>query len=760
MYSGATFPVLSPGTLPAMDVHVATRALSASRAGRRVRILRLPRFPRGTWVAILFLLPVAASLAGSEPWNAPYDRSDRARSVLYSTFQTPPRHLDPVSSYSENEAVLTGQIYEPPLQYHYLKRPYELEPLTLEAMPEVEYRDAAGRRLEDPVPDGEVVSVVYRLRLRQGIRYAPHPALATDASGRYRYHALAPGEIAKADSLADFTHTGTRELIAADYVHQMKRLAHPDLHSPILGFMERYIVGLAELAQTLRETRSRSEAALDLRKFALPGARVVDRYTFEIVLKERYPQFLYWLAMPFFAPVPWEADCFHDQPGMAERNLNLDWHPLGTGPYRLAENNPNRRMVLVRNPEFRGEPWPSSAGEDGHQESHLGAKVPTLPRIDEIHFMLEKEEIPEWNKFLQGYYDTSSIAPDGFEQAIRFNAQGEPEVTPEMTAKGTRLSVATRMSISYLGFNMLDPVVGGHSERARLLRQALAIAVDFEELISIFGNGRGVPAQGPLPPGIFGHQAGKSGINPMVYRWQQGRAVRRPLEDAKALLADAGYPGGIDPTTNRSLVLHLDATSSGPDTKSLFGWYRKQFSRLGLDLVVRSTDYNRFQEKMQQGDAQIFAWGWNADYPDPENFLFLLYGPNGKARHQGENAANYASPEFDALFQRMRDLPNGTERQQLIDEMVTLVRHDSPWLWGFHPQAYALEHSWMDAAEPNLMARNTLKYRQLDPALRVKLQARWNQPARGVVWLAAGCVLALAALVAWRLRQRTRAVLS
>jgi ABC-type transport system substrate-binding protein len=702
----------------------------------------------------------AASLAGSEPWNAPHDRSDRAREVLYSTFQTPPRHLDPVSSYSENEAVFTGQIYEPPLQYHYLKRPYELEPLTLEAMPEVEYRNALGQRLAEPVAEGEVASVVYRLHLRQGIHYAPHPALARDDAGGYRYHALAPDEIAQADSLADFPHTGTRELIAADYVHQIKRLANPDLHSPILGFMERYIVGLAELAQTLRETRSRSQAALDLRELALPGARVVDRYTFEIVLKERYPQFLYWLAMPFFAPVPWEADRFYDQPGMAERNLTLDWYPLGTGPYRLAENNPNRRMVLVRNAEFRGEPWPSLEGEDASQESPSADGAPTLPRIEEIHFMLEKEEIPEWNKFLQGYYDTSSIAPDGFEQAIRFNAQGEPEITPEMAAKGTRLSVATRMSISYLGFNMLDPVVGGQSERARLLRQALAIAVDVEELISIFGNGRGVPAQGPLPPGIFGHQTGKSGINPMVYLWRQGRAVRRPLEEARALLADAGYPGGIDPATNRSLVLHLDATSSGPDTKSLFGWYRKQFSRLGLDLVVRSTDYNRFQEKMQQGDAQIFTWGWNADYPDPENFLFLLYGPNGKARHQGENAANYASPAFDVLFQRMRDLPNSPERQQVIDEMVTLVRHDSPWLWGFHPQAYALEHAWMDAAEPNLMARNTLKYRQIDPVLRVKMQARWNEPARGVVWLLAGCVLGLATLVVWRLRQRTRTMLS
>ena len=83
--------------------------------------------------------------------------------------------------------------------------------------------------------------------------------------------------------------------------------------------------------------------------------------------------------------------------------------------------------------------------------------------------------------------------------------------------------------------------------------------------------------------------------------------------------------------------------------------------------MIRSTDYNRFQDKMRSGTAQIFQWGWNADYPDPENFLFLFYGPNAKALHRGENASNYRNPEFDALFERMRAMPNSAERQAIID---------------------------------------------------------------------------------------------
>ena len=134
---------------------------------------------------------------------------------------------------------------------------------------------------------------------------------------------------------------------------------------------------------------------------------------------------------------------------------------------------------------------------------------------------------------------------------------------------------------------------------------------------------------------------------------------------------------------------------------------------------------------MRTGTAQIFGWGWNADYPDPENFLFLLYGPNAKVVSQGENASNYQNPEFDALFVRMRAMPNGPERARIIDQMVEIVRRDAPWVWGFHPKAYSLYHSWYGNAKPNLMARNTLKYKTIDPQLRLEARRRWNQP---IVW--------------------------
>jgi hypothetical protein len=146
---------------------------------------------------------------------------------------------------------------------------------------------------------------------------------------------------------------------------------------------------------------------------------------------------------------------------------------------------------------------------------------------------------------------------------------------------------------------------------------------------------------------------------------------------------------------------------------------------------------------MLKGTAQIFQWGWNADYPDPENFLFLLYGPNSKVEHGGENAANYRNPEFDRLFEAMKNMENSPERQRLIDRMMALARKDAPWVWGFFPKDFSLHHSWLMNLKPNLMANNTLKYRRIDPELRTRLQAEWNRPVRWPLLLLLGLLLAL-----------------
>ncbi|VAW72852.1 ABC transporter, substrate-binding protein (cluster 5, nickel/peptides/opines) [hydrothermal vent metagenome] len=697
-----------------------------------------------------FLVSIFLVACGDQPWNSPYLPEQAGKNILYSSFSARPKHLDPAQSYSSNEVVFTGQIYEPPLQYHFLKRPYQLEPLTVTQLPKPYFLDSDGQRLADDAPEQRIAFSVYDIEIKPGIQYQPHPALAKDGKGAFVYHALRESDLDDIDVLADFPKTGSRELVAADYVYEIKRLAHPNLHSPIFGLMADYIVGLKEFAATLRKASEEQgkvdghAAVLKLNDFPLEGAKALDRYRYRIIVRGKYPQFRYWLAMPFFAPVPWEADVFYSQPGMKERNISLDWYPVGTGPYMLTVNNPNRQMILERNPNFRGEIYPDSGEPDDVEAGFLADAGRALPFIDKVIYSLEKEAIPTWNKFLQGYYDASGVSSDSFDQAIQVGGGGDISLTPELKAKGINLNTAVATSNYYMGFNMHDPVVGGNSERARLLRRAITIAMDYEEFISIFANGRGIPAQGPIPPGIFGYQDGEAGMNPYVYNWTPRGPQRKSVEEAQRLLAKAGYPDGRDLATGKPLVLYLDATGGGPDDSARQNWIRKQFAKLDIQLQIRNTDYNRFQDKMLKGTAQIFQWGWNADYPDPENFLFLLYGKNAKYQKNGENAANYSNPEYDRLFEQMKDMPNGAERQETIDRMIDILRHDAPWAFGFHPKQFVLYHDWYFNAKPNLMANNTLKYKRIDPALREQKRHEWNQP---VVWPLGLIALILAMMI-------------
>src|SRR5262249_6707384 len=145
--------------------------------------------------------------------------------------------------------------------------------------------------------------------------------------------------------------------------------------------------------------------------------------------------------------------------------------------------------------------------------------------------------------------------------------------------------------------------VGGYTDKARNLRKAISMAFDVEEFISIFMNGRATLATGPLPPEIFGYQT-------------EPPFERANLEKARALLKSAGVSEGE--------TFYMDSVVTGnPDEIAEQAWLEEQFAKIGLHLVIRGTDYNRFQEKVRLGTVQMFFQGWHGDYPDPENFLFL-----------------------------------------------------------------------------------------------------------------------------------------
>ena len=712
---------------------------------------------KGRWAWLPLLLLAASSC------NSPYPAADELANTLYTSFVDEAKHLDPARAYSMDSVRLMCPILEPPFQYHFLKRPYALEPLTATAVPRPETRTVAwhGKTIDAPV---------YTVRLKRGILYQNHPCFV--AANRR----LSDRDARGIRRLADFERTATRELVAADYVFAVRRLADPRLSCPIIGTLEECILGLADYGDALDKdleakraerrraggplyNRERDEKyrpiRLDYAAHPFPGVRAVDRYTFEIVLEEPYPQILFWMALPFFAPVPPEAVEFFQQPVLLERAIVFDKSPVGTGPYVMAEFDPTNQIVLARNPNFRDERYPSlpRPAADDRKGLELYAELEAagmlddagkrLPMVERIVLRREKEWIPRWTKFRQGYYDTSGISSDVFDQSVTLTSTGDAMLSEAMARRGIRLLTAPGPNVSYYAFNMRDPVVGGDGEKARKLRQAISIAFNVEEQVAIFSNGRDLPAHSPTPPGIVGHLEGRAGMNPVTHRWDErrGRPVRRALDEARALLAEAGYRDGYGPD-GTPLVLYFDNAWTSSGSRPRLQFVVKQFAKLGIRLESRTTDYNRFQDKVLAGNFQILSWGWVADYPDAENFLFLLYGPNGKIVSGGENSANYANPVYDRLFVRMRNMDNGPERLAIIRKLNRILHEDCPWFGCVNGVGFSLIHQWYKNAYPNAMAWNQLKYKRLDVALRARRRREWNRPR----WQPVAIVLAVLVL--------------
>ena len=665
--------------------------------------------------------------------NNPYPKSEQNEAIYYSTFSKEPKHFDPAVSYSSDEYRFIQQIYEPPLQYHYLKRPYELIPLTAEAVPEPRYFSADGKLLPADAPASSIARAVYEVQIRSGIMYQPHPCFAKTDNGEWRYRNLTVADVKGFREVKDFPVTGTRELIAADYVHQIKRMADPKVSCPISSTLKDYILGMETYSDALADGQKDPP---------FPGVEVVDRYTYRVILKAKYPQFVYWLAMPFFSPMPQEAIDFYGQPAMTERNITIDRFPVGTGPYRMDSLVSHKEIVLVKNENFRIDRYPSSGEPSDREAGLLDDAWEIIPFIPKAVYKLEKESIPRWNKFLQGYYDRSGIPSDTFDRVVSFDDTGDPAASEVLKAKHIILRTSVEPTTRYFAFNMLDDTVGGYTPEKQKLRQAISLALEFEEFIEIFLNGRGVMAHSPLPPAIFGYEEGENGINPYLYNWDTltNRATRKSIEVARKLLAEAGYPGGQDSKGN-PLIIAYDNTLNTAGGTTVLTWMRKKLEQIGITMESRTTDYNRFRDKVKNANFQMISWGWHADYPDAENFMFLLYGPNSKALHDGENAANYDNPEFNHLFEQMKNMENSPERLEIIRQMNRLLQRDAPWIFTYHPVSFGLSHQWVKNNKPSSTGYNTLKYLRVDAEQRAENRQEWNQPILWPLWVCLGILI-------------------
>jgi ABC-type transport system substrate-binding protein len=569
------------------------------------------------------------------------------------------------------------------------------------------------------LPDGRIS---YGFRLREGMEFQNDPCFALGGAGRT-----------------------TRTVTASDIAFELMRIADPDVTSPVIATFAK-VAGFRDFSKRLASLRE-SEAGFGslrihqqyARAGGVEGIRVDGDHGLTVVLDEPYPQILYWFAMPFTTPVPWEAVVFYD--GEQGRPFFKD-HPVGAGPFELTHFDKRSRIVLSRNqnwygrrhPEWRapGGVYPSEGEPEDAEQGRLAPAYvgQPLPFLDRIEFRVENEDIPAFNKFLQGYYDASGVIHESFDKVVH-----EGGLSPEMAARGMKLEKSVDPDIYYIGFNMRDPVIGVASgERGRGLRQAMSLAIDVDEYNRVFNNGRGVDAQSPIPPGIFGYE--KDYVNP----YRQPDVAR-----AKQVLREAGYPDGVDPETGKPLRLSFDLGDTSTQGRLRVQFMVDRWALLGLDVEIAATNYNKFRQKVKEGAYQIFMWGWIADYPDPENFLFLLWGPMSQAVSGGPNTANFENPDFNRNFLAMKNLENGPRRLEIIREIKRILERERPWIELYHRESYALYHAWMRNVKPAGLSLPAAKYVDLDPKLRGELQREWNRPIRWPAYVLAAVAVAIAA---------------
>jgi ABC-type transport system substrate-binding protein len=492
-------------------------------------------------------------------------------------------------------------------------------------------------RTLEAMPTVEGGGRTYVCRLRKGILFTPDPAFKG----------------------------AQRELTAADYAYSFKRHLDPAQRSPWAWLIEGKIVGGDELQAAARSTGKFDYDA------PLAGLEVVDRYTLRIRLKSPDYRFAYVLAVPNMGAVAREV--------VAAYGSDIGAHPVGTGPYRLGEYKRSSRIVLEANPGYRRDAYaPAGPVPPQFQPVAAALKDKPFPRVPRIEISIVEEGQARWLAFLKGEIDLLDNIPAEFTEVALDNGR----LKADLAAKGIRHQVQTRPNVSFTYFNMDDALVGGYTPEKIALRRAISMGYNIEEVIRVIAKGRAVAATGPIPPGIEGFDP-RQRTNAQVY----DPAAARALLD-KFGYRDRDGDGFRETPDGKPLVLER---WSAPTSASRQGdeLWKKNMDAIGLRMEFRKEKLPEMRKMSRQGKIPMRGDGWNADYPDAENFMQLLYGPNAGQ----ENYARFNLPEFNKLYDEARAMPDSPKRTALFSRMTELVVAYAPWRMGVHDIEDHLTHA-------------------------------------------------------------------
>ncbi len=560
--------------------------------------------------------------------------------VLHVAFPIAATNFDPANTADLYSSSIIEEIFESPLTYDFLARPAKLKPQTLEAMPEV---TDGGR--------------TYTLHLRKGIYFSDDPAFGGKK----------------------------RELTAADYEFAFKRLMDPNGNSPNLWLIDGRVVGVHEAVE-----RARKAGRLDY-DAKVPGIEVVDRYTLRFHLVKPDYSFLYILAMPTTGAQAREV--------VERYGSDIGAHPVGTGAFRLAEWRRSARIVLEKNPSFRAMYYEADPPADDplSQELYAQMKGKRIPQVDRVEVSIIEESQPRWLAFLNGEIDWINLPYE-----FKSMALPNDELAPWLAKRGVRYTPEIDPSVTYLYFNMKDPVFGGYTPDKVALRRAISLAYDNQEEIHLLRNGTAIEAETLIPPGVLGYDPD--------FRLGPSYDPAR----AKALLDMFGYvdhdgDGWRDMPDGSPLVFHYPTT---PDqlARLFVQLWKKDLDAVGIRMEVEMAKWPDLRKKSKLGKLQDWELGWTADYPDAENFYQLLYGPNCGISNDG----CFELPEFDALYEKTTSMPPSPARTAIYDEMAKWVAVYAPMKLHVFRKREEMTQPWILGWRKHPILNEGYKYVDID----------------------------------------------
>ncbi len=546
--------------------------------------------------------------------------------------------LDPVRQFDSESQAVISMVYSTLLRYAYLERPYKLEPDLLERMPEL----SADR-------------LTYTFKLKKGVRFHDDTC---------------------------FPGGKGRELVADDVLFSLRRFADANLNHKSWFLLAGAVVGMDDF----HAATAKAGPAGDTSKLGIAGLQKVDSHTLTIKLTKPNPLFLFALAASSSSVVPQEAVRTYGE--------QFAVHPVGTGPFTLANVERKGTLRLLKNPRYHGN-YPTAAAPGDAEKGLLKDAGKRLPLVDVVEMPLIEEAQPGMLKFLKGEIDWRALDRANFSKMVVKNGDGDFKVAGEFAAKFS-IYWALGTDTTYTSLNMKDPLLGGNKK----LRQALAHLVDTQAEIDVLLNGRGRKLKSMVPIELLGSER-ETGATYHGY----------DLAQAKRLLVEAGYPDG------KGLpALSILYSASSVAARTGFDLAKAKFAAAGVQVKGVFGDFPTYLRSLESGNYQLADSAWQADYPDAENFYQLLYGKNGPP---GPNHAAFANAAYDKAYEASRLMPSGPERLALFKTMNEIVKDEVPVIIGHNSLRFGITQKWLSNFKRNLMTPEFM-YLDIDVARKKK----------------------------------------